>query len=236
MTMTTYPIREFTAVNVTLRGDETTPTKRLFVDHEGNAYVAKHTGEVHHMQLDAEHAGELVDAMTGVAHGTTAAGAPVAGTHDLELTWGGNTVHVHGAALAADEALHGAIDVAHRVADKVLAHGTKMELHAVPTDEVVGLTPPLDPNTPHIMTTPGNGGIVPPWLEGDEVVGLTPPLNPDEPHIMDEATGGNGGVVPPWLEGELGAGGKNPGIVPPWLNTPEANGGKNPGIVPPWLQ
>ncbi|MBC7644911.1 MAG: hypothetical protein H7123_07275 [Thermoleophilia bacterium] len=242
MTMTTYPIKQFTAVNVTLREAQAAHPKRLFVDRDGNAYVARHTGEVHHLQLDAEHAGELVEAMAGVAHHTTAAMAPAAGTHDLELRWGTQTIHVHGAQLAADEALHGALDVAHRVANRVLDHGTQMEIHAVPADEVIGNGPAIDPNIPHIMVVPGNGGIVPPWLQHDQV----------------RAANGNGGVVPPWLQNtdEILLDPTNDGVAPPWqertdpkpdlaptkpplwgLEHDEVHAGNgNGGIVPPWLQ
>ncbi|MCW2923930.1 MAG: hypothetical protein JWM98_1334 [Thermoleophilia bacterium] len=110
-------------------------------------------------QLDAAQAQELVHALSRVAtERPTGNAAQVRDGlgYDIELTWNGQTYHVHGADVGADDALHGVMFAANRLmAGEEAAPFHTMEVHDVPREEPVSVGAPADN---------GNVGIVPPWL------------------------------------------------------------------------
>jgi hypothetical protein len=141
-------------VTITRSGGLTGVAQQVRIDRAdlGAATVAALDGTQHRVALDASQSEDVLHALSGMiaAPGELKAGRPDAYDYDIELTFDGETRHFHTNGLAADEALHGAIDLT----DTALNHHT--ELRSMPVKMPVGVGGAVAPN--------GNGGIVPTWL------------------------------------------------------------------------
>lgn len=148
----------FQYVNIVRSGGITGAIERLRIDRDMNAVVHRWDGRAHNVDIDAAHAEDVLHALakadtTPLPHSSL--GCDVY-NYDIELCWNGTVRRYHCTGLGADEALHGAVDLA----ETAFRH--HIDTRTVPVR--VGYDGAAAPN--------GNTGIVPPWL----LDGTTPEL------------------------------------------------------------